>query len=311
MTELAVAVRFLLYLDLMVLFGLAAFSLHALRGGERVSGALLPLASLVAGTAFGGALLSLLGLAALAASLAGTGLFALDRETLDVLLLETSNGAAWQLRMAALAVAFVAAWPVRHRGTATAGAALATLAGGTALASLAWGGHGAAGEGASGWLRLGADIVHLLAAGIWVGALFAMLLLLLRPARKIDRTHLRVSHRVLAGFSSLGTLVVGALVVSGVVNLLGTTGLDGIAAFPAARYGQLLLAKLALFAAMFALAAGNRFRLVPRFERAMAAGDHAAALAALRRSLAMETACAVAILALVAWLGMLDPLGAV
>lgn len=46
------------------------------------------------------------------------------------------------------------------------------------------------------------------------------------------------------------------------------------------------------------------------FERAMAADDHPAALAALRWSLAVETLCATAILALVAWLGTLDPSGA-
>lgn len=310
MEQLAIAVRFLLYLDLMVLFGVAAFGLYALRGTERVSGTLLASSSLVAGASLGGVLLSLLGMAALAASLGGTSLTAIDREVLDALLFETSNGIAWQLRLVALLVALGAAWLVRVAPTATAGAALSAATGGAALATLAWTGHGAAGEGGFGWLHLAADILHLLAAGLWVGALVAMLLLVFRPAAAMDRAHLLLSHRVLAGFSTTGTIVVGTLTVTGLINLAGTTGVAGIAALPLSRYGQLLIAKLALFATMLALAASNRFRLVPAFETALAAGDHAAALAALRRSLAFESVCAAAILALVAWLGTLDPSGA-
>ena len=58
---------------------------------------------------------------------------------------------------------------------------------------------------------------------------------------------------------------------------------------------------------MLGLASLNRLRLTPRFEASLAAGDHRDALGALRRSLAVETACIVAIMALVAWLGTLEP----
>src|SRR3546814_18992805 len=78
-------------------------------------------------------------------------------------------------------------------------------------------------------------------------------------------------------------------------------------------YGQLLLAKLALFALMLALAAANRWRLTPAL--AAAAGDDAesvdsdpdAALAAMRRSLIIEASAALAILVLVAWFGAREP----
>ena len=50
--------------------------------------------------------------------------------------------------------------------------------------------------------------------------------------------------------------------------------------------------------AMLALASLNRFRLTPAFERSIAAADHHGALRGLRRSLAVEASCAVAILAL-------------
>ena len=58
---------------------------------------------------------------------------------------------------------------------------------------------------------------------------------------------------------------------------------------------------------MLGLASLNRFRLTPAFERSIAAADHRGALGALRRSLAVEASCAVTILALVAWLGTLEP----
>ncbi|WP_420070602.1 hypothetical protein [Cupriavidus gilardii] len=60
----------------------------------------------------------------------------------------------------------------------------------------------------------------------------------------------------------------------------------------------------------FAKAAANRFHLSPRLERAMRSGDHAGAVRSLRRSLMMETSAAALILALVASLGILSPVGA-
>ena len=72
-------------------------------------------------------------------------------------------------------------------------------------------------------------------------------------------------------------------------------------------YGLLLIVKLVLFLAMLALASVNRFRLTPAFERSIANGDRPGGLGALRRSLAIETACVVVILALVAWLVTLEP----
>ena len=65
-----------------------------------------------------------------------------------------------------------------------------TIAAGLALSALAWTGHGAAGEGAIGWAHLLADILHLIAAGAWVGALIGLMLLVVRPAKRVDAAHL-------------------------------------------------------------------------------------------------------------------------
>jgi putative copper resistance protein D len=122
--------------------------------------------------------------------------------------------------------------------------------------------------------------------------------------------HLQLAHRALDGFATIGTIVVAILIVSGMANLLLVVGFGQLARLLGSRYGQLLLLKLAAFAAMLGLAASHRFRLVPAFERALAAEAHDAALGVLRKSLVVETLCAVLILALVAWLGMLEPVPA-
>lgn len=301
----AIALRLGLYLDLMALFGLAAFALYALRGEERRFDGAIALGPWLWGSAVLGAVLSLAGLAMLAAGMAGVPLASVDLASIEMILDATSVGTAWLLRMAALLIALVVALALRRRPAA----ALSLVAGAAAvaLASLAWGGHGAMDEGATGWLHLVADIIHLWAAGIWVGALLALLMLVFRRRDLVDRDHLILSHRALDGFSLVGTITVGTIIVSGLVNGWLLVGPANILKLPDSLYGQLLVAKLVLFGAMVALAGANRFRLVPAFERSLATADHAAALHTLRRSLTIETGCAIAVLALVAWLGTLEP----
>jgi putative copper resistance protein D len=72
-------------------------------------------------------------------------------------------------------------------------------------------------------------------------------------------------------------------------------------------YGLLLVAKLLLFGLMLLLAAANRYFLTPSLAAAIETGNTSSAIGSLRRSLAIETGCAVTILILVAWLGLLAP----
>lgn len=297
----AIIVRFALYADLMILFGLSSFSLYSLRAAER-AGALRLRPWLVASAAAGLAL-SVVALAIMAAAMAGVAPSDVDRESVDAIVTGGAIGWAWQVRMAALVAALLMSL---RAAPGTWRLAAIALAGGVALASLPWAGHGAAGEGGLGWVQLGADIVHLIAAGTWLGALIG-LGLLIWPAKRRGLAHLELTHRALHGFGAVGTLVVAALLLSGLVNswvLVGPAQIGGLASDP---YGRLLLAKLALFGAMLALAAINRFRLTPWFRSAIDSGDSRAAASVLKRSMALETMCAIAILALVAWLGTLPP----
>lgn len=305
MDVLAVAIRFMLFLDLAALFGIAAFGLYGLVPRQRRTGSPIAFRPLLGSAALFGLLLSALGLVTLAASMTGATLALVDLASVEMIVTETSVGTAWIIRVAALTVALTLAlvriskFSALLMGTAIAGA--------VALASLAWEGHGVMGEGAAGWVHLTADIAHLLAAGSWVGALLAFLLLLFGKPGRGGVDHLILSHRALAGFSTVGTIVVAVIIVSGLINSWMLVGPVNVANLRASLYGQLLIAKLLLFGAMCTLAAVNRFRLVPTFERSLAAGTHELALGALRRSLAVEAGCGGAILLLVAWLGTLEP----
>jgi putative copper resistance protein D len=167
-------------------------------------------------------------------------------------------------------------------------------------------GHGATTDGGGHWVHLGADILHALAAALWLGALAAFAGLVLPRAQPSER--LAATARALTRFSPLGMALVATLAVTGLVNAWYLVGTD-VATALRDPYGQLLALKLALFAAMLALAALHRQRSVPalaaRIEaRTLPQGD---ALASLRRSLLAEALLGFAVLALVAWFGTLPP----
>ena len=296
---LSVSIRAALYADLMLCFGLPLFALYGFARAERQT--VLPVRASLAVLAALGLALSALGIATITAGMAGVPLSEIDRASLEMVITQTSIGTAWQVRMGALSVALVCALIAGRRS------AVPPLAIAIALASLAWTGHGAASEGRSGLLHLWADIAHLLAAGAWLGAIAALGWLLLRPAASMMSEHLHVTHRALARFSVIGSLLVGAIIASGLVNGYMVVGPSHIADLPATLYGQLLLDKLALFAAMLALAAANRFCLTPALAAALRQGGTARAVAALRRSITLEASAALIILGLVAWIGTLAP----
>ena len=237
------------------------------------------------------------------ASMTGGDGPAFDAAAVHDVLFGTPFGYATLARLAAgtaAAVALLSTGPER-------GLRLCSLLGGVAALSLTWGGHGAAGEGATALARLGADLLHLLAAALWIGALFALGLMALDPRVRSEPPAARRLHLALEGFSGAGTLAVAVLILTGLVNAGFLVGPTHLPALVTTAYGRLLLAKLALFALMLALAAANRWRLAPRLGAAAAPPAVLRAVAALRRSLLLETTAAVMVLAAVAWLGTLEP----
>src|SRR5207302_586425 len=97
--------------------------------------------------------------------------------------------------------------------------------------------------------------LHAIAVAFWIGSLLP-LLVLVRTAPQGDVT--------LKRFSSTIPFALVAPAASGV--LLAVVQLDRLDALWTTNYGLVLSGKLALILALLALAAANRYRLVPRFE---------------------------------------------
>lgn len=300
---LNVALRLALYLDLMLLFGLAVFGLYSFRGKERVSGVVLHFGWLLPGTAALGMLLSIAFFVVMTRNMSGVSDWDELRPHLEMMLYETEIGYSWVTRMISLAVVIFAASLSKRRPTGSLW--VATLAGSIALATLAWTGHGAMDEGAKRFWHFAADILHLLAAGGWIGALAAFGLMLRIRGSSPERL-VRVLSRALSGFETAGALIVGTIIVTGVVNYLFIVG-PTVADVISGAYGVLLLVKIVLFAGMIGLASLNRFYLSPALERSELTGDYSRAVTALRKSVALESTFAVVIVGLVAWLGTLSP----
>lgn len=293
---LAVAVRLTLYCAIGLAFGYPLFWLYGVEASGRAA---LPLRGLIGVTAAVGVAASVLGLAVLAASMSGVPLADVDRASLLMVATMPGMGTAWLVRVAALLLlAGIASIGPPRGSLAVSAAAL----GGVALASLAWTGHATISEGRLADVHLAADIAHLLAAAAWLGALVGLIMLSGSKAIAADTV-----QRAAGNFAVAGSVIVGVLVVTGLINVWAVVGLDRIVAALGGLYGQLLVVKLLLFAAMLGLAARHRFALTPKLATT---DDPARATALLRRSIVVEVAAAVAILAVVAALGLLDPMGA-
>ena len=298
----SVLLRFGLYFDLMVVFGMPFFSLYALRKEERFTfpGRALPIivwASILLGLIF-----SFASLVVMAKNMTGAADYqTIQSHAFGMILGETYFGTAWISRMVALAACLIGM--LRFHNAPTQGCLIVSLGGGIALGSLAWGGHGAMDEGVRGFLHFTVDILHLLAAGVWVGALAFFLLLAKQGA---NEKHFAVLARTSVGFAATGTVVVATLVATGIINFYLIAGTNVSLLFHSV-YGRLLLLKLMLFAGMLLMAALNRYRLAPCIDSAVLLGDTQAACVALKRSLNIEFSLAIAILFLVAIFGLLTP----
>ncbi len=275
-----IGIRFALYADLMLIAGLAAFPLFALTRSERLAPQSM-MASIWRAERWlcaAGLLLSILGMGVLAASMQGVGLLSLELQPF------------WDL----------------VRETAAAGS--------VAVASLVWSGHAGATEGAAGTVHRISDILHLIAAAVWIGAIGAFLILISPRRVREWPGGLQIAARSLDQFSRVGTICVLVIAATGLVNSQMIVGAENLGRSLGSPYGQLLLAKLALFGLMLALAAANRWRLTPALAAAVPGtdtdnvdADPDLAIAAMRRSLIIEASAALAILALVAWFGTLEP----
>jgi putative copper export protein/mono/diheme cytochrome c family protein len=224
---------------------------------------------------------------------------------LGIVLTQTHFGEDWILR-GALAIVLAVCLAVQARTRKHLAGWIGLFASAAFIATLAWAGHGAATEDVPfDAIHLPADILHLLAAGAWLGALLPLVMLLVQARRDSTPEALAVTGAATLRFSTLGLTCVGTLLVTGVVNTWFLSG--SVPALLGTLYGQLLLVKIAFFAAMIAVASINQRRL-PVF--AGVTSDDALrmrAVAQIGRNASIEASLGVFVLAIVGIIGILPP----
>jgi putative copper resistance protein D len=221
-------------------------------------------------------------------------------------LLNTDFGNVWAAR-AVLAALFAAALVLETGPLANvrASSVLSTTLAVSLVGALAFAGHAAAGSDMEGAVHLSADILHLVAAAAWLGALLPLAMLLSAAYSKNDAMSIRIARTATLRFSVLGVVSVGTLVATGIINSWFLVG--SIDALASTDYGRLLSLKVVLFFVMLSIAAFNRLRLTPRIVEKPGAVQRAAALRQLRNNSLMEAALGLIILFLVGMLGTLPP----
>ncbi len=223
------------------------------------------------------------GLVAAAVSVGLQGLDALGLSYADLMHgavwttgLSTSYGATALIAAAALILALLS---MRLSPTAAKAAALVALAGvGLALAAS---GHASAAQPQ--WLTRPAVFLHGLGVAFWIGSLAPLGAALATSD----------GRAVLLRFSRAIPFAVVPLALAGL--MLAAIQLRSVEALWTTAYGQVLLVKLTLLAVLFLLAAINRLRLTTP-----AAASDARAVLRLHRSIRLEIALALAVLAVAA-----------
>ena len=224
---------------------------------------------------------------------------ALSATAWGTVLFETQFGRVWQLRLGLIAAAFVLVASMLARVKARRMLiAVLWLVSVVLLVSLAWISHAAAATvrpfGALG------DMLHLCAAGLWIGGLVPLTILLAhaRASFSFGETVARVIRR----FSTLSLCCVSVLVISGISNSWLLVG--SIHALFTTPYGRLLLFKLALFAILIGFGARNRFLVKAKLPKATADSN---LLRQLLRNVLCEACLGVTVIVIVACLGVTPP----
>jgi putative copper resistance protein D len=166
------------------------------------------------------------------------------------------------------------------------------------LALPAFASHAGATPGPRGDVHVVSDAVHLLSAGGWLGGLPAFAAVLWTASRRRKPGWYDFTITVTRRFSWIAATSVGALLATGILNSWNL--LDGPRDLWTTDYGRLIGFKIALLAAMVGFAAVNKFHLTPRLPAR-------AALRNLQRNSLAEIGIGLCVLALVGYLGRLEP----
>ena len=136
------------------------------------------------------------------------------------------------------------------------------------------------------------NLVHLGAAAVWGGGVFAMTTVAWMRHRRTERTGLAA---MVVRFSSIATVALTAVVVAGL--LMTWMILDTPGDLFETRWGQVLIVKVAVVSVAAGLGGYNHFRLRPRLEQQP---DDPALAKELRTTLSIESIMFIVVIALTA-----------
>lgn len=288
MLEIIILSRVTHYVATLTLFGMSIFPLYTY-GKNR------PRLHLV--TIWWLALAALLGAVFWFGSVAFSMAGKLDSEAVSSVLSETSFGKVWIIRIIlATIILFMATVNLKSR-LARFGWLFPALCA-ASVASLAGVGHTQIDSGVTHIIHVGADGLHLLAAGAWLGGLLSLFSLVALATRTSSPAQVAEASNAAVRFSGMGYVAVATLIGSGLINSWFLVGSPSNLRTP---YGELLILKLVLFAGMLILAAVNRFMIVPKLIRGTGG------LGSLRRHIIGEQALGLAIIFIVSVLGTMQP----
>ena len=217
----------------------------------------------------------------------------------QTVLFETNFGHVWQIRLGLIAVAlvFALAGPARNEAPRHRLIPVLWFLSVLLLLSLAWISHPEAARVQP--LGLLGDALHL-CAGAWIGRLAPLAIFLTRA-----RASLSLGERaapVLKRFSTLSLSCVSVLVVGGVSNSWLLVG--SMHALFTTPYGWLLLFKLTLFGILVGFSARNRLVIKTKL---LNGPPSAETLVQLRRNVISEACLGLAVVIIVACLGVTPP----
>ncbi len=151
-------------------------------------------------------------------------------------------------------------------------------------------GHAGAGAGSWRWTKIAFQWAHFVAAGAWIGGLFALLIALRGVPDDAKATTVR-------SFSTGAGIMLGVIVITGLVRAVDEVGELG--QLVTTTFGQLVLLKMGLLLLLAAFGAVNRYRHVPAAGRT---------LRGLRRIGGTELIVASVVLGVTGWLtGQVPP----
>jgi copper transport protein len=263
----AIIARFLLYVGLIGLLGAAYVGFFVggeLRAGSAVLDALATVAWLIAaiGTAF-------------------TVTVTWDEAGIDAsTILATSLGIVGIVRLVIVALAAVPVFLLRRRTGSGRHRLLGLVGLGAMLAMTVDVAAGHAASDAAGLLGLIAQWVHVIAAGLWIGGLVALLL-------TVRGEPTAAKAAAVKRFSTWAAPWIGLVALTGVLRAVQEVGTIG--ALLADTYGQLVVVKSVLLLVVAVLGASNRWWAVPAAPRT---------LGRLRRIGTTEIGIAVVVIAL-------------